>query len=155
MVAAMGESVLVRSTLILPENIFEVERANFRLWIDFDVKLMYTEWKLKPSAAEYQEVCDLCVKLIKSHAVECWIADSKLLTGFPTQVQKPILYQVALSLLGSSLKKIARIIEKDSESIIMFENISSRLKETHTSAIEVEQFITFEDAADWIGTIRG
>ncbi|RDV16041.1 hypothetical protein DXT99_06655 [Pontibacter diazotrophicus] len=151
----MGKSVLVRNTLMLPDNILEVEKINFRLWIDFDVKLMYTEWILKPSAEEYQEVCNLCVKLIRRHAVECWIADSKLLTGFPTQVQQPILHQVALSLLGCSLKKIARIIEKDSESIIMFENISSSLKERHISDIEVEQFITFEDAADWIGMIRG
>lgn len=151
----MENSVLIRSTLILPDNIVEVEHSNYRLWIDLDVRLMYTEWMQKPSAEEYREACVLFIKMIKKHLVECWITDSKKLTGFPTNLQKPVIYQIAPNLIGSSLRKLARIIEKDSESIIMFENISATFKDSYSSAVEVEHFITFEDAADWIGTIRG
>lgn len=151
----MENSVMMKDTVVLPENIFELEKVSFRLWIDLDLKLMYTEWILKPSAEEYREACVLFVKLVKEHAVECWIADSKQLSGLPTQVQKPVLQKFAPALADGSLKKLARIIDKDSESIFMFENISHNLKENYKSVIEVEQFITFEDAADWVGMIRG
>lgn len=151
----MENSVMVNDTVVLPENIFELEKLTFRLWIDLDLKLMYTEWILKPSAEEYREACVLFVNLVREHTIICWIADSKQLSGLPTQVQKPVLQKIAPALAGGSLKKLARIIDKDSESIFMFENLYNSLKEKHKSAIEVEQFITFEDAADWIGMIRG
>ncbi|GAB3536719.1 hypothetical protein GCM10027443_27760 [Pontibacter brevis] len=151
----MENSVLTKDTLVLPENILEMENKCFHLWIDLNVKLMYTEWILMPAATEYREAGELFVKLVRDYAVECWIADSKKLAGFPIHLQKPVLQQLAPALAGGSLKKLARIIEKDTQSGLLFESISNNLKENHKSVIEVEQFITFEDAADWVGMIRG
>lgn len=135
----MEESVNVTNITVLSENIFELEKVSFRVWIDLDLKLlMYTEWILKPSAEEYREACVLFIKLVKEHAVESWIAESKRLTGLPAQVQLPVIYKFAPALAGSSLKKLARIIDNDSESLFMFENISINLKEKYKSVIEVE-----------------
>ncbi|MFD3001645.1 hypothetical protein ACFS7Z_14835 [Pontibacter toksunensis] len=134
---------------------FELKKVYLHLWIDLHVKLMYTEWLREPAAEEYREGCELFVMLVREHGVECWIAESRKLVGMPIHVQSPVLLQLAPSLVGSSLKKLARIIDTDLQSIAMFEDISNGLKESHQSTIELEQFISFEDAADWIGMIRG
>lgn len=150
----MGKSIPFGDTFVLPENIFVLKKVYLHLWIDLHVKLMYTEWLREPAAEEYREGCELFVTLVREYAVECWIAESRKLAGMPIHVQSPVLLQLAPSLIGGSLKKFARIIDTDLQGITMFENISNRLKETHPSAIEFEHFISFEDAADWIGMIR-
>lgn len=151
----MGESVLTRETLALPANIIDIEKNFLYLWIDLEVKLMYTQWLLKPTEEEYREGCELFINMVKKYAVECWIAESREMAGTSIPMQRAILLQLAPALIGSSLKKMARIIDKDSESVSMFESLSNYMKEHHRATIEVEQFITFEDAADWIGMIRG
>ena len=139
----------------MPENILEVEKEYFHLWIDLDVKLMYTEWLQKPTSQEYSEACDLFLALVRQYKVENWIADSKQLTGLPLDVQQTVIKQLTHLLVNSSLKKQARIIDKDFNSFLLFEEIFNSLKANHQWDIEIQQFITFEDAADWIGMIRG
>ena len=150
----MENSVLLTEPYMLPGNILELEKTNIRLWIDLDVKLMYTEWLLRPSAEEYRETVELMIHMVSEYAVACWIAESRMLSGMPIDVQKSILQQLAPLLKNSTLKKLARIIEKDSHSNYMFQDLSNKFRRRHRTVIEVEQFISFEDAADWVSMIR-
>ena len=150
----MGKTINPRDTYLLPENIFELKKVYLHLWIDLNLKLMYTEWRRMPVADEYREGCEIFIALVREYAVECWIAESRELVGMPMHIQSPVLLQLAPSLTGSTLKKLARIIDKDAQSILMFENILSSLKENHQISIEFEHFVSFEEAADWIGMIR-
>lgn len=151
----MGKSTLTKSAYLLPDNLFELKKTYLHLWVDLDVKLMYSEWLLAPTAEEYSEACELFVKTVQEHAVECWIADSKLLASLSVSDQKRIILRLAPVLFNTSLRKLARITNKDFHSTFMFEDLSRSLTDKHHAAMEIQQFISFEDAADWVGMIRG
>jgi len=137
----------------LPDHIYEVTNSYLHLYVDTDVKLMYTDWLSLPSSAEYREAAALFVQNLQVYAVENWVMDSNRLAGFSLAEQRQVIAQLAPTIAASSLKKVARIISQDIHNRAMFEEMVKDLKNKHQAQVEIKQFWTYNEAAHWITLI--
>ena len=138
----------------LPDHIKEFTTTCLHLWVDTKVKLMYTEWLALPSAAEYREAAELFVRTLQAYAVEYWVMESNQLAGFSLVEQRQVIGKIAPAIAASSLKKVARIIAQDEENRAMFEKQTTELKNKYRAVVEIQQFCTFHEVANWITWIK-
>ena len=138
----------------LPEHIYEYTNSFLHLWVDTDIKLMYTEWLALPTVTEYQEAGALFVRCLQEYNVEYWLMESNRLAGLSLPEQIQVIREVAPAVAASSLKKVARIISEAEENRAMFENTIQALRNKYMSEVEINQFTSFNEAANWITIIR-
>ena len=138
----------------LPDHIHEYTNSYLHLWVDRNVKFMYTEWLALPSATEYRKAAALFLLHLQEYEVEYWFMDSNRLVGLSLHEQKKVIKQLAPAVAASRLKKIARIISQDENNMVMFEETVSELKNKYQAVVEVKQFWNFNEAANWIMMIR-
>lgn len=138
----------------LPDHIHEFTNSYMHLWVDKHVKLMYTEWLATPTVAEYHQAAVLFEQNLQAYSVEYWFMDSNRLAGFSLEEQRAIIEQLAPAVAASNLKKVARIIYQDESNRAMFDETINELKNKYQVAVEVQQFWTFNEAANWVTIIR-
>ncbi|KAA5538524.1 hypothetical protein [Adhaeribacter rhizoryzae] len=137
----------------LPDHIDELTNSYLQLWVDTDVKLMYTEWLTSPSAQEYKQAAALFIHYLQKYEVEYWLMDSNRLGGLSLQEQRKVIAQLAPAVAASCLKKVARIISQDEGNRVMFEETVQELKNKYQASVEIQQFWTFNEAAKWVAMI--
>jgi hypothetical protein len=138
----------------LPDHIYEFTNSYMHLWVDMNVKLMYTEWLASPTVTEYRQAAALFLRNLQAYSVEYWFMDSNRLAGFSLEEQRTVIQQLAPAVAASSLKKVARIIYQDESNRAMFDETVNELKNKYQVTVEVQQFWTFNEAANWITLIR-
>ncbi|KAA5539037.1 hypothetical protein [Adhaeribacter rhizoryzae] len=138
----------------LPVHMHEYYNAYFHLWVDSEVKLMYTEWLTAPSALEYQEAAALFIHYLQKYKVEYWFMDSNRLGGLSLEEQRKVIQQLAPAVAASCLRKVARIIFQDADNRVMFDETVTELKNQYQATVEIQQFWTYNEAANWITVIR-
>ncbi|KAA5538965.1 hypothetical protein [Adhaeribacter rhizoryzae] len=137
----------------LPDHIDELTNSYLQLWVDKDVKLMYTEWLTSPSVQEYEQAAALFIHYLQQHAVEYWLMDSNRLGGLSLQEQRKVIAQLAPAVAASCLKKVARIISQDAGNRVMFEETVQVLRNKYQASVEIQQFWTYNEAAKWVAMI--
>ena len=137
----------------LPDHIHELTNTYVHLWVDTDVKLMYTEWLALPSTAEYRQAAALFLRNLQTYAVEYWVMDSNRLAGLSLAEQRRIIQQLAPAVAASCLKKVARIISQDEGNWVMFDETVHALKNQYQASVEIQQFCTYNEAAKWVAMI--
>ncbi|MGV3588811.1 MAG: hypothetical protein ACO1OF_17530 [Adhaeribacter sp.] len=140
--------------IVLPVHIHEYYNAYLHLWVDSQVKLMYTEWLHRPTIVEYEEAGILFLQYLQQYKVEYWFMDSNRLGGLSLEEQREIIQQLAPAVAVSRLKKVARIISQDAGNRVMFEETVQELKNQYLATVEIQQFWTYNEAANWITIIR-
>ncbi|MBC3538994.1 hypothetical protein ACFSC6_10655 [Rufibacter sediminis] len=75
---------------------------------------------------------------------------SELIAG----LQREIIRQLAPAVAASRLRKVARIISQDEGNRAMFGEEVRELRNRYRASVEVRQFRTYGEAANWIAAIR-
>ncbi|MHC2992160.1 hypothetical protein OB13_11375 [Pontibacter sp. HJ8] len=129
--------------------------------IEHSTSLLYSVWLREPGLDEYKEGMKQLVECLERYPVFYWIQDSTHLAHVSLECQRQTLHQMAPSVTGSQLRKIARITARDFAYMAMFDEVVeeelNHADRNHTLGdrkIEVQQFASYEEAADWIADIK-
>jgi len=133
----------------LPEDMSEFRNDYLHLIIDEENRLMYSEWLRKPSSDEYREAMHVLTRYVRDKGVEFWIQDTNRLGEVPAEDLAVVLHDLIPRLASSSLKKLARIAPDD-RNLATFMEMAARMKVKLNSAIEMQQFKTYREAAEWL-----
>lgn len=134
----------------LPDHIKEFTTPYLHLWVDTKVKLLYTEWLTSPGTAEYREAAALFTQYLKDYAIIYWVMESNQLADYSLEEQRQVIRQISPAIAASSLQKVARIISHNEPNWAMFEETINELKNKYQAVVEIKQFATFNEAANWI-----
>ena len=132
---------------------FEFENSYLLLWVDENVHLMYSHWQRPVTSAEYREGSDILLTQLKEMEVKSWIADSSKLGDISEEDQAWTWDHYVPSLPQTKLAKLARISGEDTASHAKFEQFLKRAEPICIGNIQVKQFMTYKEAADWAGEI--
>lgn len=139
----------------------EIAFPYLNISIEESTNLLYSTWLRKPEHDEYQEGMNYLANCLERFPIFFWIQESTHLLQVPLENQREALHQIAETVMYSRVKKIARIISLDFANMTMFDEVvaekMSKMEENQMLAdrkIEVQQFNTYEEAADWIADIK-
>lgn len=128
---------------------YEFRNSYLHVVVDEAVKLMYSEWVRKPTREEYREAAAIIAGCIRDNGIECWIQGTDNLGAVSSSDLKWVMKEILPAAASSALKKIARITSDD-KSMTVFMGLASQAQTEHSTAIRVQQFKTYREAADWI-----
>jgi hypothetical protein len=128
---------------------YEFENDCLHLMIDEEARLMYSEWLRKPTSEEYREAMRIVAGYLRDKNVEFWIQDTNRLGEVPVEDLAVIVHDLVPALSSSSLKKLARITSDD-KNLAAFMEMAARMKVKLNKAIEIQQFKTYREAAEWL-----
>ena len=132
---------------------FEFENGYLLLWVDESIHLMYSDWLRPVSTEEYREGNELLLTQLRERIIHNWIADSSKLGDISQEDEKWTLQELVPALASSNLQKLARIGGEDTGSHAKFEQFVKRAEPIYIGNIQVRQFVTYKEAADWVGEI--
>ncbi|MBC5995050.1 hypothetical protein [Pontibacter cellulosilyticus] len=130
-----------------------LEKDYLRIIIDRSIKLMYSEWLRPVNSEEYRAGNLLLLQQLNEYGILNWIADSEVLGNIDTADEQWTLAELIPGIVQSSLSKIARISGYDKANYTKFEEFAKRAEDIYIGQILVRQFMTYKEAADWIGEI--
>jgi hypothetical protein len=133
----------------LPEDMPEFRNDYIHLIIDEENSLMYSEWLRKPTSEEYREAMRIVAGYMQDKNVEFWIQDTNRLGEVPSADLAMLLQALMPIFSSSSLKKLARITS-DEKNLSSFLEMAARMKVKLNTSIEIQQFKTYREAADWL-----
>jgi hypothetical protein len=129
--------------------------------IEESTGLLYSEWLREPQHDEYLKGMNQLAECLKRYPIIYWIQDSTHLIHIPLETQRQALRQMVPAVTNSHIKKIARIVALGFAYIAMFDQV---VEEEQTKAekmqllvdrnIEVQQFRSYQEAADWIANFK-
>ncbi|GAB3203758.1 hypothetical protein ABID22_002031 [Pontibacter aydingkolensis] len=131
----------------------EIEKDYLRGWVDRSIMLMYSEWLRPVNSIEYREGSQQLLYLLQQYEVLNWISDSEKLGDITVVDEQWTLMHIVPAMTQTTLLKVARVSGEDKSSYSKFENFVIRAEEIHIGNIMVRQFVTYKEAADWIGEI--
>ncbi|MFD2512263.1 hypothetical protein ACFSRY_00175 [Pontibacter locisalis] len=132
----------------------DFENDYLHIWVDQEVHLMHSDWLRKVSSEEYRQGNDILINILRQYDIRYWIADSSKL-GDITKEDQLYTIQVMVPQIGSTgLKKIGRISGEDRVSIQKFREFMAKAVTPELKDLEVRQFESYKEAADWIGNIH-
>lgn len=141
----------MRKTGTPPDEMPEFRNDYLHLIIDEGAKLMYSEWVQKPNSKQYQESAGIFAKFLQENDIHYWIQDTNLLGEVPLDDLKVVLEKLVPIAASSSLKKLARI-SSDEQNMMAFLKLASQSGAELNTDIEVQNFLTYREAVDWISS---
>lgn len=132
---------------------FEFENTYLSFWVDESIGLMYSTWLRRVSSEEYREGNSILVQQLHEKQVKHWIADSSDLGDISAEDQAWTLQQFIPLLPQTSLVKLARLSGEDTASHAKFEQFVKRAEPIYIGDIQVKQFMSYKEAADWVGDV--
>ena len=136
-------------TASLPEGLHELRNPYLHLMVDEGARLLYSEWVRKPTDAEYREAACIFADLLQSKGIAYWIKDACRLKKVTDEELKWVLHRLLPIAASSPLKRLARI-SKDEADRARFMNFVGDAQLELSTSIEVRQFKTYREAAEWI-----
>lgn len=131
----------------------DFETDYLRVWVDQEVQLMHSEWLRRVSSEEYRKGNLLLLDMLRTHGTIYWIADSAKLGEISTEDQLWTLQEAVPQIISLNLRKLARLSGDDNVSFNKFENFVKKVGGSDLGDLEVRQYITYKEAADWIAGI--
>lgn len=115
---------------------------------------MHSEWLCKVLSEEYREGNRLMLQLLQEKNVHYWIADSALRGEIGPEDEVWILQEFIPNLLQLPIRKFARVSGEDKASYVKFDCFLQRAEQLKLETeMQVGQFTSYMEAADWIGDI--
>ena len=131
----------------------EFENSYLQFWIDQELHLMHSEWLQNVTSKEYRQGNTLLADMLHQHNILHWIADSAYLGEiYPEDVVWTI-QELAPRIVSSPVQKIAHVSGEDKISYVKFKEFMEKASINVAGSLEVRQFISYKEAADWIGQI--
>lgn len=132
---------------------FEFENTYLSLWVDDGIGLMFSNWLRRVSSEEYREGNTILMQQLLERQVKHWIADSSELGDISDEDQAWTLEHFLPHLPQTSLLKLARLSGTDNASHAKFERFVKRAEPIYMGDIQVKQFMSYKEAADWVGDV--
>jgi hypothetical protein len=133
----------------LPAGMHEFRNAYLHLIVDEQAGLLYSEWVRRPSSAEYREAAAIFAECLRDRGIEFWIQDTSRLGEVAEEDLMVVLRELVPVAASSSLRKLARITS-DEGNMARFLELASQAKAHLNTEIEIQQFRTYREAAEWI-----
>lgn len=114
-----------------------------------EARLLYSEWARTPSSGEYREAAAVFSGYLREGGIEFWIQDTSRLGEVPAEDLMVVLRELVPVAASSSLNKLARITS-DERNMARFLELASQAKAHLNTDIEIQQFGTYREAAEWI-----
>ena len=130
-----------------------IEQDYLRIIIDRSIKLMYSEWLRPVNSEEYRAGNLLLLHQLGEYGILNWISDSEGLGDINADDEQWTLAELIPGMAQSSLLKVARISGYDKANYTKFEEFAKRAEDIYIGHILVRQFMTYKEAADWVGEI--
>lgn len=127
----------------------EFRNKYLHLIIDEEAKLMYSEWVRKPTSEEYREAASILARHFREYTIEFWLQDTNCLGKVSPDDMKIVLQELVPVAAASTLKKLARITSDD-DNMSAFLDLAKESNTELNTNVEVRQFRTFREAADWL-----
>ncbi|WP_299708024.1 hypothetical protein [uncultured Pontibacter sp.] len=131
----------------------EFENSYLQVWVDQDLHLMHSEWLRNVTSDEYRQGNILLTEMLHQHAIRHWIADSASLGEICPEDVVWTIQELAPRIIYSPVLKIARVSGEDRISYVKFKEFMEKASINAAGSLEVRQFISYKEAADWIGQI--
>jgi hypothetical protein len=132
---------------------FEFENNYLLLWVDETIHLMYSDCQRPVTSQEYREGNTLLIEQLREKDIQNWIADSSKLGDISQEDEQWTLQELIPTIANTNLLKLARIAGEDTGSHAKFEQFVKRAEPISIGNLQVRQFITYKEAADWLGEI--
>jgi hypothetical protein len=137
----------------LYKDIYELEKSYLNLVVDNSARLLYSEWVREPTSEEYREGAALFAECLSTMKIEYWIQDVNRLGKVSDSDLRWALQQLVSVTASSNLKKLARISSDESKKE-HFMRLVGHIRKQYPTAIEVQQFESYREAAEWIWPMR-
>ena len=131
----------------------EFENSYLQVWIDPELHLLYSEWLRNVTSDEYRQGNTLLADMLHQHDIRHWIADSAYLGEICPDDVVWTIQDLAPRIISSSVLKIARISGEDRVSYVKFKEFMEKASIGAEGSLEVRQYMSYKEAADWIGQI--
>ncbi|MDX5482345.1 MAG: hypothetical protein LPK07_11750 [Hymenobacteraceae bacterium] len=132
---------------------FVSETDYLHIWVDEDVQLMYSEWLRSASSEEYRQGNKRLLAVQQKYSLPFWIADSARLGDISAEDLEWTVKELTPRVIGANIKKLARVSGEDRISYNKFEHFVEKMSRLGFGDMEVRQFTSYKEAADWIGEI--
>ena len=130
----------------------EYRNAYLHLIVDEQAGLLYSEWVRRPNSAEYREAAGVFADCLRGGGIAFWIQDTSRLGEVPAEDLRVVLWEL-VPVAASSLRKLARIAP-DESNMARFLELARQAKAHLNTEIEIRQFTTYREAAEWIWSHR-
>ncbi|GAA4431716.1 hypothetical protein GCM10023188_19530 [Pontibacter saemangeumensis] len=137
----------------LPQGMHELRNAYLHLIVDEGARLLYSEWVRRPSREEYREAATIFAGYLRDSGIAFWIQDTGRLGEVPVEDLKVVLNELVPVAASSCLRKVARITS-DEKNMATFLELARQEKARLSADIEVQQFKTYREAAEWVWSDR-
>ncbi|MEJ8803850.1 hypothetical protein [Pontibacter sp. H249] len=120
--------------------------------IDKAFGFMRVTWYCHPNSQEFRRLFEILVNLVIKHKIKYWLSKSTAILYLEFSDQNWVLDHVIPPLRLSGLTKYARITTKECMTLMDVSRIISNLDQEKISGskLTLEQFLTEEDALDWL-----
>ncbi|MBD1396347.1 hypothetical protein H9Q13_04155 [Pontibacter sp. JH31] len=122
------------------------------LIVDERAHLMYSMWTRSPDRQEYREAAEIFIGFLRENHIRYWIQNTNHLGEVPLEEMKAAMQQF-MPLAPTTLRKLARICS-DEQSVATFMKLASQTIEQLSPNIEIQSFMTYREAVDWISSDR-
>ena len=120
------------------------------VWVDEQLRLMYSEWLRPVSSQEYRAGCLLLASLLQENGIIYWIAESSVVSNIIKQDQEWASKTLIPLFAASSVKKIARINASTIATYVQEETGPDNTSSIPEGSLEFRQFWSYKEAADWV-----
>ncbi|WP_439882639.1 hypothetical protein ACSX1A_05600 [Pontibacter sp. MBLB2868] len=132
----------------------DFENEYLHIWIDHDVHLMHSEWLSKVSSEQYRHGNNILTDMLLKNNIKFWIADSAKLGDISVEDEVWTIQEVVPKIIASGISKLARLSGEDKISFNKFKDFMEKASPTGLGELEVRQYMSYKEAADWIGEIN-
>ncbi|TXK22479.1 hypothetical protein FVR03_22945 [Pontibacter qinzhouensis] len=133
----------------LVEGVHEYRNSFLHVVIDDGARLLYSEWTRQPTRAEYRQAAGIFAAFLNENGILYWIQDTSVLQEIAATDMRWVLEELIPLADKSCLKKIARIT-CNKANIELFKEMVRIAKAEYKLSIEVRQFKSYREAAEWV-----
>ena len=127
----------------------EFRNAYLHLIVDEEARLLYSEWVRRPTSSEYRQAASIFAAYLQGKGIAFWIQDTSRLGEVSAEELRAVLQELVPAAISSPLKKLARITS-DEKNMAAFLELARKEKAGLSTDIEVQQFKTYREAAEWV-----
>ncbi|WP_187261609.1 hypothetical protein [Pontibacter beigongshangensis] len=133
----------------LLEGVHEYRNPYLHVVVDKGTRLLYSEWTRQPTSEEYRAAAYIFADFLQKEAVLYWIQDTTNLQDVSVQDLNWVLGVLVPLASQSTLTKLARITCHN-HNMEQFKRLAREVQTELSSEIEVRQFKSYREAAEWI-----
>jgi hypothetical protein len=133
----------------LLEGVQEYRNPYLHVVVDKGARLLYSEWTRQPTSDEYREAASIFARFLQEEEILYWIQDVTNLQDISVVDLHWVLEVLVPIASQSTLRKLARIT-CNNNNMQLFKKMAHEAQTELNADIEVRQFKSYREAAEWI-----